>query len=222
MKKAYIKIGDKLFPRIADATLLGSWEEVKDIEASTLKQELGAERLDGLILRGYEMKWNETNENFERYDKEAFGKFINEYYVGKGFNLPIDINHNGGQDWHAYCGRVLYIETNSVGFYLVAYVPRTFEGYDALKWRLQQGIIQGFSKEGYATEWEDKWKEDGSFDYELIKALKLISVSLVSTPANGVPFEKVQEVKNSLVFVDKIQENKTQGGKSLAELFNKK
>ena len=221
MKKEFIKIGDKLFPRIADTTLLGNWEEVQGIEAQTLKADLSPEKLDGLILRGYEMKWNTTNENYERYAPTAFDNFINDYFVARNLNMPVDINHEGCYNYKAICGRVLYIESNSVGFYFVIYVPRTFEDYDNLKWRLQEGIIQGFSKEGYATDWAYKYTEDGSFDYELINEMKLLSVSLVSTPANGVPFEKKQEVKNGLVYITKNIKEKAESASALEAMFNK-
>ena len=72
---------------------------------------------------------------------------------------------------------------------------------------MKHGIIQGFSKFGWATDWEYHHKEDGTFDYELIKEMQIIAMSLVTTPANGVPFEKMQEIKNGLRFVNKVVEN---------------
>lgn len=201
---------------VRDAVLLGDWNEVKDIPAETLRKWTSKpEDLTGLILRGYEMKWDKTNENGERYEKTAFDDFIKRYFVEGGLNMPVDINHEGGKNWRAYCGRVLYIEVNSVGFYFVVNIPSNYECYEQLKWGLQNGIIQGFSKEGWATDWEPKWKEDGTFDYELIKKISVMSVSLVTTPANGLEFERMQEIRNALIF-----KNKTQQGKSFAELFN--
>lgn len=203
MEKQFIKLANGTFPRVCDTTLIGNWEEVQGVEAQTIKAELEPETLDGLLIRGYEMKWGKTNENFEQYAQGAFDAFIQDYFIARGLNMPVDINHEGYCNYKAICGRVLYVETNSVGFYFVIYVPRAFEDYEALKWRLKNGIIQGFSKEGYATDWEYKYKENGDFDYELIKQMKLLSVSLVSTPANGIGFEKMQEVKNGLVYVNK-------------------
>lgn len=201
---------------VSNDVLLGDWGEVSGLDAQALNKDLSPEKLDGLILKGYEMKWNKTNENGEQYEKTAFDDFIREYFVDGGLNMPVDVNHQGWHDWHAFCGRVLYIEVNSVGFYFVVYVPKTFEGYADLKWRLEAGIIQGFSKEGWATDWEPRWKEDGSFDYELIKRMKVISVSLVATPANGIEFEKMQEIRNRLVYRNTTENN---CGKTLAELF---
>lgn len=224
IKRDFVTINGREFPRITDTTLLGNWE---DIQAATMtrasvitKNDADTEILDGLVLRGYEMKWGTTNENGERYEKGAFDAFINDYFVARDLNMPVDINHEGWRNWQAYCGRVLYIETNSVGFYFVVYVPRGYAYFEQLKWGLQNGIIQGFSKEGYADDWEWRYKEDGSLDYELIKSMKLLSVSLVCSPANGLTFEKMQEVKNGLRYINKTIEEKTRGGKSLAQLFN--
>lgn len=213
--------GQKTAHILRDTVLLGSWEEIPaGTDAQAIKPELAPEKLDGLIIKGYEMKFGKTNGNGERYEKTAFDDFIKSYFVDGKFNMPVDINHEGYKNWHAYCGRVLYIEVNSVGFYFAVYIPRTYPNYDHLIWALKNGIIQGFSKEGFVDyeDYELKWKEDGSFDYELIKKMSVVSVSLVCSPANAIKFEAMRETKNALVF-----ENKTQSGKkSLAELFNNK
>ena len=223
MNKFNLKKTDKIdnAPHmVRDAVLLGDWEDVQGLQAQTLHKDLAPETLDGLIIRGYEMKWGETNENGEQYAQDAFDKFINDYFVQRKLNMPVDINHEGWNNWQAYCGRVLYIETNSVGFYFVVYVPRTFRYYEDLKNMLRNGIIQGFSKEGFATDWEYFWKKDGSFDYELIKEISVLSVSLVCTPANGIAFERMQEIQNALVFKNKLQENNASGKSTLAAMFN--
>lgn len=192
--------------RVHDAVLLGDWEETQKIPVEQLRKWTNdAEQLDGLILKGYEMRWDVTNENGERYEKTAFDKFIQEYFVDRKLNMPVDINHEGYFNWQAYCGRVLYIEANSVGFYFVVYVPKTYRYYDDLRSMLQNGIIQGFSKEGWATEWDAVWNEDGTFNYEIIHEMKVLSVSLVCTPANGIAFEKMQEIRNALMFKPQAQ-----------------
>lgn len=202
--------------RVHEAVLIGDWQETEKIPTETLRKWTNdPDKLSGLILKGYEMKFGQTNENGERYDKGAFDEFIQTYFVNGNLNMPVDINHEGYNNWLAVCGRVLYIEVNSVGFYFVVYIPKTFDHYEQLKWRLQEGIIQGFSKEGWATDWEPHYKEDGTFDYELIKKIKVTSVSLVSVPANGIEFERMQEVRNALRFENKTKSN----GKTIAELF---
>lgn len=198
-----------------------AWEEVKGIKASEIThRDEDNERLDGLIIRGYEMKWGETNANGEQYTKDAFDKFLIGYFEEKGFNMIVDINHQGSQDYEAQCGRVLYIETNSVGFYFVIYVNRGYSRYNDLKWRLEQGLLQGFSKEGFVTDWEVKYKDDGTFDYILIKEIAVVYVSLVALPANGVQFEKVQEIQNSTHYENKLIT--AQPKSTMDALFNNK
>lgn len=201
MKKEFLNIGGKDCPVIRNAVKIGDWEEVKAIPVSTItKRDDDTALLNGLIIKGYEMEWDKTNENRERYEKTAFDKFIQEYFVDRGFNLPVDIQH---YDWiEALAGRVIYAEINSRGFYYVVYIPRTYVHYEIVLNLLREGILQGFSKMGYATDWKWVWDEEtGDFDYELIKEFKLLSVSLVTTPANGIPFERLQETKqNALVF----------------------
>ena len=205
---------------IRETVLLGDWEEVQGVEAQTLKPELAPEKLDGLIIKGYEMKFGKTNENGEQYDQTAFDDFIKRYFVDGKMNMPVDVNHEGWNNWHAYCGRVLYIEVNSVGFYFAVYVPRTYPEYDRVLWALKAGIIQGFSKEGFVgyDDYDIIWNTDGTFDHEQIHKMSVVSVSLVCTPANGLPFEQMKETKNALIFVNKTQSDKKP---TLAEMLNK-
>lgn len=206
MKREYVKIGGKNLPVVRDTVLIGDWSAVESLPLSSVtKNDEDTEMLSGLIIKGYEMKWGETNGNYERYEKTAFDEFIEDYFVTRKLNMPVTLMHGWG--YNDICGRVLYIERNSVGFYFVVYVPKTYADYDRVLWGLQEGLLQGFSKEGYATDWDYKYKEDGEFDYELVKSMKLCSVSLVSLPANGVPFEKIQEIRqNALRFVKEDEE----------------
>lgn len=217
-ERAYIKVNGQEFPLLCNAVTIGNWEEVKGIPTSQLtKRDEDTALLDGLIIRGYEMEWDKTNENYERYAKDAFDKFIQDYFIDRGFNLVVDIEHAGfDPQWLA--GRVIYAEINSRGMYYIVYIPRTYVNFDMVKNLLQEGILQGFSKMGYATDWEYKWTQDGDFDYELIKEFKLLAMSLVSAPANGMQFEKLQEVKhNGLVFRN-IEKEQAQKPLELADL----
>lgn len=224
MKKEFLNIGGKDCPVIRNAVKIGDWEEVKSIPVSTItKRDTDTALLDGLIIKGYEMEWDKTNENYERYEKTAFDKFIQEYFIDRGFNLPVDIQH---YDWiEALAGRVIYAEINTLGFYYVVYIPRTYVHYEIVLNLLREGILQGFSKMGYATDWKWVWDEEtGDFDYELIKEFKLLSVSVVTTPANGIPFERLQETKqNALVFKNttlKEIENANTPADEMARMFN--
>ena len=217
-ERAYIKVNGQEFPLLCNAVTIGNWEDVKGIPTSQLtKRDEDTALLDGLIIRGYEMEWDKTNENYEQYAKDAFDKFIQDYFIDRGFNLVVDIEHAGfDPQWLA--GRVIYAEINSRGMYYIVYIPRTYVHFDMVRDLLQEGILQGFSKMGYATNWEYKWTQDGDFDYELIKEFKLLAMSLVSAPANGMQFEKLQEVKhNGLVFRN-IEKEQAQKPLELADL----
>ena len=72
---------------------------------------------------------------------------------------------------------------------------------------LREGILQGFSKMGWATDYEYRYTRDGEFDYIEIKEFQLCSVSLVTMPANAIPFEAIGEpVKDGLQFVNRLTE----------------
>lgn len=184
---------------IKNAVMLGEWADVKDIPAENLKKWTNdPDKLRGLIFKGYEMKWGSTNTNGERYDETAFDKFIEDYFVGKGFNMPVTIEHSYDPQWIA--GRVLYIERNSVGFYFVVYIPETYQHYAQVKWMVEEGLIQGLSKEGFYVDCD--WEVDDSTGewFVQIHELMMSRVSLVCTPANGIKLESAKETKNSVKF----------------------
>lgn len=224
MKKEFLNIGGKDCPVIRNAVKIGDWEEVKAIPVSTItKRDNDTDLLDGLIIKGYEMEWDKTNENYERYERTAFDKFLQEYYTDRGFNLPVDIEHDGSPEWLA--GRIIYAEINSRGFYYVAYVPRSYAHYDIVLNLLKEDILQGFSKMGYATDWDRIYdQKTGEFLYDIIREFKLLRMSLVTTPANGIPFELLQEAKqNALVFKNttlKDIKNANTPADEMAKMFN--
>lgn len=204
---------------IRDTVLIGDWQDVQALPLSSItKRADDVELLDGIIVKGYEMKWEVTNENGEMYEQGCFDDFISRYYLANGLNVVLDVQHDERPEW--LVGRALYIETNSVGFYIVGYIPREDPSFAAVKSKLKNGILQGFSKCGIVEDGEWRYKKDGSFDYELIKKISLLSISLVATPANGVPFEEVAETrKNRLEYVNKTK--RTQEGGAMNRLFNK-
>lgn len=203
MDKRFINIGQNKYPFINNGVIIGSWEEVKNLPTSAItKRDDDTSVLNGLIIRGYEMAFGKINENKELYDRNSFDKFINSYFVEKKLNLPIDIQHAGEENPEWLAGRVIYAETNTQGLYIIAYIPSSYEHYTMIGNLLREGILQGFSKCGYATDYESKYNEDGSFSHLFIKEFQLLSMSLVATPANGIPFEKLQEIKNNLVYVN--------------------
>ena len=186
---------------IRNAVMLGEWSDVKDIPAENLKKWTNdPEKLHGMIFKGYEMKWGAVNTNGEMYDEKAFDKFIEDYFVQKGFNMPVTIEHSYDPQWIA--GRVLYIERNSVGFYFVVYIPDTYKNYEQVKWMAEEGLLQGLSKEGFYVDCD--WEQDDKGEwYVQVHELIMSRVSLVCTPANGVKFESMKETKNAVRFTKK-------------------
>ena len=193
--------------KINDTTLIGNWEEVQDVELSTItKRDTDTQRLNGLVIKGYETKFSKTNENGERYEPGCLDDFIQSYFIDNNLNMVVDLQHGYGIDDQV--GRVVYLETNTVGFYFVAYIPRTVARYEQVKNLLQEGILQGFSKSGWATEYEYKYTADGDFDYMLVKKMDIVSVSLVTSPANAVAFDSVGEtVQNRREYRNKVKKN---------------
>lgn len=188
--------------KIQDAVFFQSWSEVQGIPASVItKNDKDTENLNGLIIKGYETRFaNGTNENLERYAKGAMDKFIQRYFVDGKRNIPVDVEHYSDPDW--LVGRIIYAESNEQGFYFVAYIPNN-EGnrrYNDVKFRLQEGILQGFSKDGYVSKGELKKDANGN-DYFYISEVDIVRMSLVSVPANGVNFESLKETKNTTTFV---------------------
>ena len=184
---------------VRNSVMLGEWKEVQAIPTEEVRKWTNEpEKLHGLIFKGYEMKWGKINTNGEMYDENAFDKFIEEYFVGKGFNMPVSIEHSQDPEWIA--GRVLYIERNSVGFYFVVYIPDTYKNYAQVKWMAEEGLLQGLSKEGFYMNADWEFDEEQNEWYIQIHELMMSRVSLVCTPANGVKFEAMRETKNAVRF----------------------
>lgn len=190
---------ESIYKKISDAVLIGSYEEVNNLELSTItRNSADNTRLNGLVIKGYETKFGGTNENGERYTRECLDKFIEEYFVKNKLNIPVTLMHGGS--FADLVGRVLVCEVNTTGFYFVAYIPKTLSIYPDIVTALKEGLLQGFSKEGWATDYEPHYNAQGVWEYDTIKEMKLLGVSLVSCPANGIVFEKTQEVADATQF----------------------
>lgn len=209
--------------QIFDSVPLGSYEliEGKGIQLSTITKNAGdTQVLDGLIVKGYETKFGKTNENLEQYDPHCFDAFIENYFVKNKLNMPMTIQHRS--DIEHLAGRVLVLEVNSVGFYFVCYIPKTYKHYEEVKSLLQEGILQGLSKFGWASDydWIDTDRKTGE-GYWLIKEMEILEVSLVATPANPIALEETQEIKNALHFVKNTGTNDdSKGEDAFAKMFH--
>lgn len=188
--------------KIQNTTKINDYKEVDNLELSKITMNTGdKEVLNGLILYGYETKFGNVNENMEVYSKEAITGYIEKYFVKNKLNIPVTLMHR--DDIFHLCGRVLVVEANNVGFYFVAYVPKTYKYYQLVVDNIKEQILQGFSKEGWATDYEYIYKSDGTFDHMLIKEMAFCKLSIVDTPANSISFESAKEtvIKNATKFI---------------------
>lgn len=175
--------------KIQDAALIGEWKEVNGTDVEN-------KGLDGIILSGMETAFGVTNANGERYTREALDKFVQNYFVKNDLNIPLTLMH--GERLEDVIGKVLSIDVTDKGFKIQAYIPKTAIRYETVKAYLQEGILQGFSKDGWATSYDEKKDEDGN-DYLEISEIALTAVSLVTTPANALGFDSVK-VTNATKF----------------------
>ena len=207
---------------VKDTTKINDFKEVDNLQLSTITRNEGdKEILTGLIISGYEMKFGKVNENREMFEPTCIDDYMQEYFVKNKLNVPVTILHE--RDLVHTVGRVLVVETSKSGFYFVVYIPKGVAGYDDIKLKLKEGILQGFSKEGWADEFEVKYTKDGNFDYILIKKLIFAVLSIVATPANRMRFDKLGETAN-IINSTKFINNNTPAPKADALetlLFNK-
>ena len=204
---------------LVDVVKIGDYKEVEDLDLVTItkNEEDKNKKLNGLLIYGYETKFADgTNENGERFSKDALDK-LEEYYVKRKLNMPLTVQH--GWSRQDAIGRVLIIEVNSVGFYFVCYIPKGVEGYDDIKLKISEGILQGLSKEGWSTKGKIFRNKEGEFDYYLVEEMEMLGVSLVTTPANGNPLEKAREIRNGLQFI-KRQDNAQEKEDTFGAMFN--
>ena len=192
---------DKLF--IHDTTKINDFKEVDNLELSTITRNEGdKELLSGLIISGFEMKFGKVNENGEMFEPTCIDDYMQDYFVKNKLNVPVTLLHK--DDVYHLAGRVLVVQTSTTGFYFTVYIPKTFVNYELTRDLIKEGILQGFSKEGWADEYEVKYTKDGGFDYILIKKMTFIYLSIVGTPANGIRFDKIKEtpdIRNTTTFV---------------------
>lgn len=207
---------------VKDTTKINDFKEVEKLELSKITRNEGdKELLTGLIISGFEMKFGKINENSEMFESTCIDDYMQNYFVKNKLNVPVTLLHNG--DLNHLVGRVLVVETSTTGFYFTIYIPRGVTGYDDIKLKIKEGILQGFSKEGWADEYEVKYTKDGAFDYVLIKKLIFASLSIVSTPANSLRFDKIGEtanIINSTKFVNKHKETPAKADDLENQLFN--
>lgn len=160
-----------------------------------------------VILKGYFKKWKSINGNREKYEKTAYDKFIQEYFVENKLNVPVDVNHGSGIE--SLIGKVVKMENNSVGIWAEIELSKHAIHYANIIGLIKDGILQGFSDHGWSTDYEYVYNTDGSFSHMLIREAQLLSISIVPTPAETkATFEFSNATKFSGFGEKKKEENK--------------
>ncbi len=166
--------------------------------------EKSEERQDGnFVIGGYVRKFANINENGEKFLKTAYDRFIERYYETNKLNIPVDVMHGG--DIFSICGKVITLErVDTVGIWCEIEISKNAIYFEKIKGLIQDGILQGLSDYGWATDYEPKYLSDGTFSHYVVKEQNLIRVSIVDSPSE--PQSKV-EVLNATKFIG-FKENK--------------
>ncbi len=145
---------------------------------------------EGILLSGYFKKWNVNNFNNEEYAKNAYDKFINNYFIKNKLNVPINLMH--GWNFESLAGKIQNMKKDDTGIFIEVLISKGAVYFENVKQLLKDKVLQGFSDEGFAEDYEKK--EDGSY---LIKEAVLTKISLVDIPAEATA--KI-EIKNATNF----------------------
>ena len=146
---------------------------------SIVKNEAGEEI--GFNVHGTLTEFEYKNENDMTFKRGSYDKFVDEYFISNSLNVPLCLQHNDS-DIRNICGKISEMTKTENGVDVVAFVPRSAYYYNLIKNYINEGILQGFSNAGYATEAD--FTENGM----VVKEFALLHVALVTTPAdtNGI------------------------------------
>lgn len=141
-----------------------------------VKNEAGEEI--GFELSGTLTKFDYRNGNDITFKSGSYDKFVDDYFIRNSLNVPVCLLHNDC-DIRNVCGKVKEMTKTENGVDVVVYVPKSAYYYNLIKNYVDEGILQGFSSAGYAT--QAKWDSEKG---ETISEFALLHVALVSTPAD--------------------------------------
>ena len=144
---------------------------------------------DGLLLSGYFKKWETNNFNGEEYSQDSYDKFIENYFVKNELNVPINLMH--GWNFESLAGKIQNMKKDDVGIFIEVLISKGAVYYENIKQLLKDKVLQGFSDEGYAVDYEIK--DNGNF---LIKEAVLSKVSLVDLPAEATAKIEIRNATN--------------------------
>lgn len=149
---------------------------------------------ENFVVAGYFKKWANQNLNLERYESTAYDEFIEEYFVKNKLNVVVNLMH--GQDFEDLAGKIVLMEKNTVGIWVEVEISKHAINYANILGMIEEGILQGFSDEGYSTDYDVKFDSDGNFSHYVIKKANLLRVSLVDTPAEATAKFSIQNATN--------------------------
>ncbi len=179
-------------------------KEIKILRNSFLIDRETKEVESGFRVSGYFKRWNTVNFNKEMYDENSYDKFIEDYYVKNQLYVPLNVLHQG--DLFHLAGKIIKMEKTKAGLWIEGEISKSAIYYSDIVAMIEDNILQGFSDEGWASEYEYRETENGDF-YWYVQDAVLSQISLVSTPAEA---EAKMIISNATKFVG--FEKKEEGG----------
>ena len=155
---------------------------------------------EGLILDGYFKRWDSVNENGESYAKDSFDKFINHYFVRNKLNVPINLMHGSG--FGDLAGKIVNMKKDPYGIFIQALISKHAVHFENIKGLIEDEILQGFSDEGFATDFELIKNGNNEVTHVNILEAVLTKVSLVDIPAEGSAQFQIANATNFIGFED--------------------
>lgn len=139
-------------------------------------------------VSGYAMHFDEPNYNGEIYNKTAFNKFINDYYIKNKKNMPLTIMHETGLN--SLIGRIDTFEILDDGVFINATISKSAPRFRNIVGLIEDCVLTGFSTEGFAFDYKEL--ENG---LTYINEAALTRISVVDQPADA---QSDFEIKNTL------------------------
>lgn len=132
----------------------------------------------GFEVRGMLTKFNFVNANGMTFEPESYDKFIDEYYIANGLNVPLCLLHDD-TDIRNVCGYVKELTKTDDGVEMVAFIPKSTYYYNLIRNYVECGVLQGFSNFGCVTDFD--FTEGGAL---IVKSFELLHAAMVCIPAD--------------------------------------
>lgn len=155
-----------------------------EVRNQFLIEKIESEDKKPFIIGGYVRKFGKVNENGEQFSNDAYDEFIEKYYEKNSLHIPVDVMHGG--TILGVCGKVVLLEkVKTVGVWCEIEISKNAIYFNNITGLINDGILQGLSDYGYATDYEYKYNNDGTFSHCIIKKQNLLRISIVDAPAEG-------------------------------------